>query len=38
MECLQELDLSRNLIGDFGALFILDALRQREEGLQLSPR
>jgi len=33
MECLQEFDLRRNLIGDFGALIVLDALRQRKEGM-----
>ena len=32
MECLQELDLRRNLIGDLGALILLDALQQRKEG------
>jgi len=36
MECLQELDLRRNLIGDFGALIVLDALRQRKEGVPLT--
>jgi len=35
MDCLQELDLSRNLIGDFGALFMIDALRQRQQGLNI---
>jgi len=34
MGCLQEFDLRRNLIGDLGAMIILDALRQRKEGKQ----
>jgi len=33
MECLQELDLRRNLIGDLGAVIVLDALQQRKEGI-----
>jgi len=32
MECLQELDLRRNLIGDLGALILMDALQLRREG------
>jgi len=36
MESLQELDLRRNLIGDLGALIVLDSLRLRKEGVWLT--
>ena len=33
--CLQELDLEDNLIGDLGGRDLLDALKEREEGMKI---